>query len=61
MIYLINTLELKIEQSDWDSQLDKLVSNGKEERLLATAYVNGIEYDSVGVRYKGNSSYNSNR
>ena len=59
-INTINTIELKFEQSNWDELLDQLYANGKEERLLGTAIVNGITYDSVGVRYKGNSSYSPN-
>lgn len=57
-INTINTIELVFVESNWDALLDQLVSEGNEERLLATAVVNGITYDSVGVRYKGNSSYN---
>ncbi len=57
----INTIEITFTESNWDSLLDNLVSEGNEERLLGTAVVNGINYDSVGVRYKGNSSYQSNR
>lgn len=56
----INTIKLKFEQSNWDELLDQLVTNGEEERLLGTAIINGITYDSVGVRYKGNSSYQAN-
>lgn len=59
-INTINTVELEFEQSNWDELLDQLALKGQEERLLGTAIVNGITYDSVGVRYKGNSSYNAN-
>ena len=57
----INTIELTFEEPNWDYLLDKLFLEGNEERLLATVVVNGIKYDSVGVRYKGNSSYNPNQ
>jgi len=60
-INTINTIELTFTQSNWDYELDRLVSEGNEERMLATAVVNGIIFDSVGVRYKGNSSYNANQ
>ena len=58
-INTINTIELTFAESNWDALLDQLVTDGNEERLLGTAVVNGVRYDSVGVRYKGNSSYNS--
>lgn len=57
----INTIELTFEQSNWDALLDQLYSEGNEERLLGTAVINGVTYDSVGVRYKGNSSYRANQ
>ncbi|KAA3615811.1 MAG: T9SS C-terminal target domain-containing protein [Calditrichaeota bacterium] len=60
-INTINTIEITFEESNWDYLLDQLVSEGYEARLLGTAVVNGISYDSVGVRYKGNSSYNANQ
>jgi len=60
-INTINTIELSFTESNWDNLLDNLVSEGNEERLLGTAVINGITYDSVGVRYKGNSSYRANQ
>ena len=59
-INTINTIELTFAESNWDYLLDQLYAAGDEERLLGTAVVNGIQFDSVGVRYKGNSSYRSN-
>ncbi len=60
-INTINTIEITFTQSNWDFLLDSLVANGQEERLLGTVVINGEQFDSVGVRYKGNSSYNSNQ
>ncbi|MBI9072651.1 MAG: CotH kinase family protein [Melioribacteraceae bacterium] len=60
-INTINSVEITFSESNWDYLLDNLVSEGNEERLLGTAVVNGITYDSVGVRYKGNSSYQPNQ
>ncbi|MCB0747475.1 MAG: CotH kinase family protein [Ignavibacteriae bacterium] len=60
-INTINTIEITFTESNWDYLLDNLVSEGNEERLLGTAVVNGITYDSAGVRYKGNSSYRANQ
>lgn len=55
----INTIEITFEQSNWDQLLDDLASAGNEERLLGSVAINGEVFDSVGVRYKGNSSYNA--
>lgn len=60
-INTINTIEITFTESNWDYLLDNLVSEGNEERLLGTAVINGTNYDSVGVRYKGNSSYRANQ
>lgn len=51
--------EVRIEflNKDWDRKLDSLKQANPEARILATAWVNGQRFDSVGVRYKGNSSY----
>lgn len=55
----ITIIRLTFEDSNWDYQMDQLYSAGNEGRLLGSAEVNGIQFDSVGVRYKGNSSYSS--
>ncbi len=60
-INTINTIELTFEQSNWDYLLDSLVAEGEENRLLGAAIINGINYDSIGVRYKGNSSYRADQ
>ncbi len=57
----IVTIEVTFQQSNWDQLLDNLMAAGQEERLLGTAVINGIAFDSVGVRYKGNSSYQANQ
>ncbi len=55
----IQTIEIFFGFSNWDTQLDALVAS--EQYLLADSVrINGKVYDSVGVKYKGNSSYNAN-
>ncbi len=58
-IETINTIELEFKESNWDQILDDFMSEGKEQRHIGTAVINGVQFDSVGVRYKGNSSYNA--
>jgi len=60
-INTINTIEITFQESNWDYLLDQLVSAGQEGRLMGTVTINGTVFDSVGVRYKGNSSYSSNQ
>ncbi len=56
----ITTIELTFWDPSWDQTLDTYYSNGLDQRLLATCIVNGVTYDSVGVKYKGNSTYDAN-
>ena len=60
-INTINTIEITFAESNWDYLLDQLYAEGDEERLIGTLVINGEVFDSVGVRYKGNSSYTANQ
>ncbi|MCB0522727.1 MAG: CotH kinase family protein [Lewinellaceae bacterium] len=53
--------EIKIifEQKNWNAQLDSLKSLGTKERIPATVIIDKQIFKDVGVRYKGNSSYNN--
>ncbi|MFT5779666.1 MAG: hypothetical protein ACI837_002625 [Crocinitomicaceae bacterium] len=60
-INTIRTVEIDFYDSDWDHLLDSLASIGVgtgsgSERILADVTIDGILFDSCGVRYKGNSS-----
>jgi len=57
----IRTLEIIFEEDNWDQILDNYYLAGNDERLIGTAYIDGILYESVGVKYKGNSSYEPDR
>lgn len=61
-LYDINTvqrIEIGFSQSNWDYQMDT-AKDGSEGYVLADwVVINGVEIDSVGVKYKGNSSYDS--
>lgn len=60
-INTINSIEIAFAESNWDQLLDQLYAAGNEERLVGTVLINGVEFDSVGIRYKGNSTYSANR
>ena len=57
----INTLSITFSQDNWDQLLDDLYAAGNEERLEGTVEINGVTYENVGIRYKGNSSYNKDQ
>lgn len=57
----IQEIRIVFDQPDWEEQLDAFKQAGQDERLVADATINGVLYKKIGVRYKGNSSYNSVR
>ncbi|NRA95307.1 MAG: CotH kinase family protein [Planctomycetes bacterium] len=54
---VLRTVELTFSQSDWWQQLT--ANYASETYLQADMTVEGTSYPGVGVRFKGNSSYNS--
>lgn len=61
--YDINTIqkiEISFYQSNWDYILDTSKA-GKDGYLISQwVKINGVQFDSAGVKFKGNSSYNVN-
>ena len=56
----VQTIKITFAQSNWDQLLDNAYDAGTYT-LAETVEINGIVFDSVGVKYKGNSTYNSNQ
>lgn len=56
----ITQIEITFTDANWDQTMDTYYSNDLDERLIGTCSVNGVFFDSVGVKYKGNSTYSSN-
>ena len=52
----IQSIKITFAQSNWDQILDNAYPSG-EYTLAESVEINGIAYDSVGVKYKGNSTY----
>ena len=50
-------VELTMHDDHWKKKLNAWKKQNLGKRTLATLKVNGVTYDSVGVRLKGNSSY----
>ena len=54
----VRKIELQFDQSDyWQEMLDNYQSGTD---ILATLWVDGVQYDSVGVRFKGQTSFSQN-
>jgi hypothetical protein len=55
----VQTIEIFFGFTNWDSQLD--AATVTDTYIIADSVrINGVVFDSVGVKYKGNSSYNAN-
>lgn len=57
----IQTIEITFAQTNWDQLLDAEKAGNENYILAQSVAINGIVYDSVGVKYKGNSTYNPNQ
>lgn len=55
---IIQKIEITFNQSNWDYQLDTSKAGADGYVMAQTVLINGVLFDSVGVKYKGNSSYN---
>lgn len=54
----VQEIKLSFFQTNWDAKLDSLKAVNEEAYLLAKSVeINGEVFDSVGVKYKGNSTY----
>ncbi len=53
----ITEIKIRFKEDKWDTILDSLKQTGENSRLTGDVWVNGVKYEKVGVRYKGNSSY----
>ena len=56
---LIQTIELYFPDSAWDYKLDTAKAGMDKELMAKWVRINGVYFDSVGVKYKGSSSYDS--
>lgn len=56
----IQKIEISFTQSNWDYILDTAKQGSDSYTLSKWVKINGVQFDSAGVKYKGNSSYNPN-
>ncbi|MFK7933502.1 MAG: CotH kinase family protein, partial [Saprospiraceae bacterium] len=57
----IQTIEITFAASNWDQLLDNAYATSGDYILAQSVAINGEVFDSVGVKYKGNSTYQSNQ
>ncbi len=57
----VQTIEITFSQSNWDQLLDDAYATTGDYILAESVSINGEVFDSVGVKYKGNSTYQSNQ
>ncbi|TXF90269.1 T9SS type A sorting domain-containing protein [Neolewinella aurantiaca] len=57
----IQTIEITFAESNWDQLLDQAYATTEDYILAQSVTVNGVTMDSVGVKYKGNSTYQANQ
>ncbi|MEN9995104.1 MAG: hypothetical protein RL762_1761 [Bacteroidota bacterium] len=55
----IQAIHIYFSQSNWDYQLDTAKAGAESFILADSVVINGVKFLSVGVKYKGNSSYNA--
>jgi spore coat protein CotH len=56
----IQTIEIFFAQSNWDALLDQQAQTTEDYAIADSVRINGTTFVQVGVKYKGNSSYNAN-
>src|SRR6185436_9225268 len=55
----IQKIEINFTQSNWDYMLDTAKTGADGYLMAEWVKINNIQYDSVGIKYKGNISYDS--
>jgi len=57
----VRNIEIFFSEPNWDDTLDVYYANDIGERLVADSiFIDGVADQNVGIKYKGNSSYNVN-
>ncbi|MCX6254931.1 MAG: CotH kinase family protein [Bacteroidia bacterium] len=57
----IQLIEITFTQPNWDYMLDTVKAGSDGYLKASKVKINGVEFNNVGVKYKGNSSYNAAR
>lgn len=57
----IQSIEITFAQSNWDQLLDAEKAGDENYIMAESIAINGTVFDSIGVKYKGNSTYQANQ
>lgn len=60
-LFTIQQIEVFFGYSNWDYRMDTAMSGAESYIMADSVRLNGTVFTQVGVKYKGNSSYNPNR
>ena len=53
---VVHTISVDFDQADYDAMIETFTSTGDKEWISATLTIDGVTYENVGFRLKGNSS-----
>jgi spore coat protein CotH len=53
---VVHTISVDFDQADYDAMIETFTSTGDKEWISATLTIDGVTYENVGLRLKGNSS-----
>ena len=57
----VQTIKIVFAESNWDALLDAQKAGDEDYIMAQSVTINGVSFDSVGVKYKGNSTYKANQ
>lgn len=57
----IQSIRVHFSQSNWDQLMDNAYATTEDYIMADSVTINGVVFDSVGVKFKGNSTYQSNQ
>jgi len=58
---VIQKIEIFFAESNWDYKLDTAKAGAESYIMAQKVIINGVVFDSVGVKYKGNSTYRASQ
>lgn len=56
-IHKVQEIRINFGFSNWDYRMDTAIAGSEGYIMAQSCTINGVQFDSVGVKYKGNSSY----
>jgi hypothetical protein len=57
----VQDIQVHLSQSNWDQLMDNAYATTGDYIMADSVTINGVVFDSVGVKFKGNSTYQSNQ